>query len=620
MTALTVTAEAEIIPPGERMIRCVAAIHPFKVSIVDREYGAGTTIAEMVRDIQPIPELRQFAFVAINGQEIDPINWHRVRPKPGTLVNIRMLPSGGDLFGGGGGGDGGKNPLAALLSIATIGLSIAFPGAAPFIQLGAALLQGVLGFLSPQPKPKLPTISGGLLSGGGTVSRDSPTVFLSGARNDARPYGVVPQALGRHRMTPPLAALTYTEVEGDDQFLRMALLWSTDEVNVSDLTVKETPLDQFEGVETETAVVGPGLPPLTLFSNDVFEEVLEVQLEQASGWQLRTSQLDADELSVDITFPRGLVRFDSQARKNDRTVAVDVQYSSAGAGIWTSAGTITATARQTSAVRKSLRWTVDTGQYGRSASAHDGGPDRHPDGRRDVVDGAAHHQVRRPVQSALSGHGDGHQGQSHGSTAGRRRAARARRAGRARLGPADPDLDQAGDAQPGEHLPACPARLGQREPDRRRGYRPRPARLMARILRRQGLHLRHDRRLRRAPDGDPRRRLRRRPRAQGLPRRQVVRGDRRGQDGPGPSLHARQLMGLAGRKIAPRPAPWLPGALHQRRRGLSAGRALRLSRRLRREQCNADRGHRVPRRRQPGQGVSTGALALRRNGGAARGL
>ena len=361
MSALALPSPVEILPPGAGQVEVWAAPHPFKSATLHRHFEAGTSLQEMVEEVQPRPELRLYAHVTIDGHAIAQDLWPRVRPKPDTLVNIRMWPTGGS-FGGGGGGGGKKNALSFVIAFATIALSIAFPAAAPFIQLGSALLTGVIGFLSPQPKPKLPVLSGGL-SGGGTASRDSPTTFLTGSRNDARPFGVVPESLGEHRMTAPLGALTFTEVEGDDQYLRILLVWSADRHEVTDLTIKETPIDQFEGVEIEQREGTAADAPLTLITDDPFEEVLDILLENSTGWHTVTSQLNADELSVDITFPRGLVGFADDGDKRDITVQVDVQYSPAGAGIWSSAGSITATARRTSAVRRSLRWTVAQGQY-----------------------------------------------------------------------------------------------------------------------------------------------------------------------------------------------------------------------------------------------------------------
>jgi hypothetical protein len=46
---------------------------------------------------------------------------------------------------------------------------------------------------------------------------------LTGTSNQASPFGVIPCVVGSFRFFPPHAALPYTEISGDDQYLRMLL-------------------------------------------------------------------------------------------------------------------------------------------------------------------------------------------------------------------------------------------------------------------------------------------------------------------------------------------------------------------------------------------------------------
>src|SRR5690606_13388758 len=78
--------------------------------------------------------------------------------------------------------------------------------------------------------------------------------------------------------------------------------------------------------------------PITLYSNSVLQNDLQVKLTKSGGYVTRTSETEAEELSVDITLPRGLVYFDARGNKTNASVQVEVQYAPAGTENW-SAGT-----------------------------------------------------------------------------------------------------------------------------------------------------------------------------------------------------------------------------------------------------------------------------------------
>ena len=91
----------------------------------------------------------------------------------------------------------------------------------------------------------------------------------------------------------------------------------------------------FEDFEIETRQGFPGDAPLTLFTDDVFEEVPGVTLTNALGFVARRSRTDSDEIDLDFTFPRGLVGFDDEdGDKQTRRVVLMIQYAPAGSGDW----------------------------------------------------------------------------------------------------------------------------------------------------------------------------------------------------------------------------------------------------------------------------------------------
>ena len=313
-------------------IRLAAGPLPFAALRQERVIGAGQTLADII-DQAGIPQTLQSGMTAaINGARIPRRHWGKVRPKPGTTLSLRYAPMGGG---------GGKNPLRTVLSLALI-------AAAP--QLSGTLL-GALNI--PAGASVLGISAGRLLAGGlsligrmalGSIAppgapkfqsqRESATLFIQGARNALTPFARVPRVLGTHRMVPPMAARPFTESIGQDQYIRMLFVWGYGPLRIEDLKIGETPLAEFDDVEIQTVTGADDDAPLTLYGATVLQNDLQITLTNASGYQTRTTEAEADEISVDITLPRGLVGFDPNGKKLVREIALEIQYSPAGLGLW----------------------------------------------------------------------------------------------------------------------------------------------------------------------------------------------------------------------------------------------------------------------------------------------
>lgn len=321
-----------------RHIDLAVVPHPFAVERIHTQTPAGGTIADIIAAVQPDAVLARFAHVYIDGDYIPHAYWRRVRPKAGTVLTIRMVPMGGG---------GGKNPLRTIMSIALIAASpliagglagylgvtaqTAFLGvsAGRLITAGVNLLGRLaLNALAPPGKPRF-----------GAAIKESPTLFIQAARNQAYPFARVPKVLGKHRFVPPLGALPYTETVGNDQYLRMLFVWGYGPLHISDIRIGETPIAEFDDVEIETRQGYDDDAPLTLYSNSVLQNDMEVVLRAEDGHAIRTSDADADEISVDITFPRGLVHFAANGTRVATTVHLEVQYSKAGENNWSASAT-----------------------------------------------------------------------------------------------------------------------------------------------------------------------------------------------------------------------------------------------------------------------------------------
>lgn len=315
------------------MIDAVVVPHPFAVERIHRKIAAGAPLSAIIGHIQPDGLLARHAHVYLNETYVPQKNWPRVTPKPGTILTIRMVPMGGG---------GGKNPLRTVLSLAIMAASPAiaaglggYMGAAAEasfmgVNVGRLVTTGVnllgrlaLNAIAPPGRPRF-----------AAGAKESPALFIQGARNRVTPFGRVPKVLGRHRMVPPLGALPYTETVGNDQYLRMLFVWGYGPLEISDLKIGETPLSEFDGVEIETRYGHESDAPLTLYSNSVLQNDMDINIRHADNYILRASEAEADEISVDITLPRGLMKFNKKGAKVTSAVQVEIQYSPTGENDW----------------------------------------------------------------------------------------------------------------------------------------------------------------------------------------------------------------------------------------------------------------------------------------------
>ena len=362
------------------LVTVTASPHPFKAATVDLEIEEGFTVLELLQMAQPKEVFQKHAYIEINGYIVPRNYWHVVKPKAGHIVAINIIPQGGE----------GKDPLRVLLTIAIVAATFAFAGPlGAAIVGGEALAIGSFTIASSAIGAAVIQLAGGLLINmiapirPASLQTESPSYFIDQARNRARPYAPIPIIFGRHVVVPPLGAKPVTEIVGGDQYLRMIVVWGYGPLRISDIKIGETPISEFDDVEIETREGRTGDAALTLYPNTIDQQNLAIDLTKAASWQTRRSSLGADELSVDITLPRGLARFDDKGKRAKHTVEIQVQYKLVGEADWESA-TTNATAKtfpsswviedltgkirfegaRSQPIRHGMRWPVTTqGQY-----------------------------------------------------------------------------------------------------------------------------------------------------------------------------------------------------------------------------------------------------------------
>lgn len=303
--------------------------------------------------------------------------WRHTRPNPGTTVTIHAVPHGarGKAIG----------QLIAGLILLVVGAALWWTGAGVPVAIqglvqfaggiaafGASLaLAGAVSLASPPPavpfSGQIPT---------------SDSRAIAAAQNEARPFAPVPRVFGRYRVFPQYAAKPFTEIVGNDQFLRLLFTFGYGPLQITEIKIGEDAIESFEGVEWN---ILPGFDddgPLEIFTAGVDELELQVAIDaDAPVFTIRTTELDTYESSIDLVFPGGLIVFNNQdGEPRPAASHWTVEFRAAGsADPWTgitaagplgpgvtnpSPGEIVIQARARGTVARGVRWIYPTsGQW-----------------------------------------------------------------------------------------------------------------------------------------------------------------------------------------------------------------------------------------------------------------
>lgn len=310
-----------------RLVSCLRYTGPVEVRgggiAMPMTMTAGGTVREIIRaaGLRDAPSLH----VWISGIECQRAHWDHVRPLPGRKVVAAIVPEGS-----------GKDAARLLATVAIIAAAVALPGAG-FLAgtmfasgFGAAALTAAVGIAGTLMLNALIPPQRAKMGNSSDVSRFA----ISGTQNQARRFEAVPFIAGRHRTAPPYAAAPFVENVGDDQYLRVLFCPGYGPLELSDFKIGETSLDEFEGVEIETRPGREDDDPITLYPNTILEDPYSVLLDTAAGWVQRTTRIDADEISIDLNFPRGLVRLSGSGGRELTAVELEIEYSPTGLGLW----------------------------------------------------------------------------------------------------------------------------------------------------------------------------------------------------------------------------------------------------------------------------------------------
>ncbi len=326
----------------------------------------GRTLLQMLEEANGGPDLAGDLVVVIGGQFVPRAWWGRVRPKPMTPVYAARK----SLHGG---SSGAILRLAAVAALTYFTFGAGGIGAAGgFAGLGT----GFAGYAAATGAFMLGSLAVNALvpvantSGGGDTSSQSWNQ-LTGTSNQLNQWGVIPCVLGEYRIYPPKAAITYTETLGEDSWIRVLLDlgFDIDPDDVLDLRVGDTPFSGFQDIQYEITT-SP-----TLYTSDVAEESVGVQMDDAGDVVQRTTAPNVTAISLDIIYSGGLFGVGTSGKQFQLNTYWQVEYCATGTEAWQRPGNprlsgfvnegtrynISGSTRKPFAV--GIAWDVPAGQY-----------------------------------------------------------------------------------------------------------------------------------------------------------------------------------------------------------------------------------------------------------------
>lgn len=360
------------------MTTIVARPHPLRSECYSAEIPDGATLYETFGD------LPANVFAQVDGEVWSREDWSTPLPADG-LITLYANP---------------EDDIGRAVAIIAVAVLAAYTGGA-----AAAAFGGVgttTGALAGAAASAAVTIAGNLAVNAlippaspepaGTVPSPNVRQSLTGTRNQADPYGVVPRVYGNPRWYPKLAANPITEIAGNDQYLRMVLCLGYGPLEIAGhrvgkgypvlnqntdignaIRIGETNISDYEDVEWEIGTADS----IELDYADIDEEAVGVALNPSRDYDndvwvsdgvsaARTTAPNTKEISLDIVFPQGFFCINDNGTRSGLKVEFKIEYRRKGATTWQvhDANWLVGGGKGTKdTYRLNRRWSVPVGQY-----------------------------------------------------------------------------------------------------------------------------------------------------------------------------------------------------------------------------------------------------------------
>jgi predicted phage tail protein len=330
----------------------------------------GLTIAEIIAIAMPgtteadWSSLRVILVTEKGMQVVDRRYWHLAKPHPGVSVVIRPIPSG-NFF---------KQILAVVVSIAAIALGqiwgVALAGtfglSAGVWTAAVTIGLSVLGNLA--INALIPTTSSSSVTGDATKANN---YSITGWKNQVKLNEPVPAIYGKIRYAPPFAALPYTEIVNDLQYIRCVFCFGYGPVKITDHQIGDTSMDEYDDIDIEVREGRDTDELLTLYTRQVIEEQVGAELQRPlprddagniiSGASIetplvRTTARSVTSGSVIFNFPSGLGSVDDAGNLQSLTVSIRIRQKKLPDGDWEAVTTLNITAGKLEAFFRQYSW------------------------------------------------------------------------------------------------------------------------------------------------------------------------------------------------------------------------------------------------------------------------
>jgi sulfur carrier protein ThiS len=306
-------------------VQVIGAPHPLKVSAFQDWTAAGTTVEDAVTFIKQKytvgKRLSEKMVVMVDGIVIPQKDWSNTVLQENQQVSYKAIA-------------GGRDAVRMLLVIALIVVTIEFgPKVGSFIGtetglfaagsttakvVGAVLVnmagQALINAIAPI-RPNNQNDPG---------SAQSLNLF-TGASNQANRFGAIPVVLGKVRFTGLLGATPYVETLTNTSILNTAIVWGFGPLDVSQICIGGSPIEDFYGGLPDTAprpVTLTGLAEEStadfdkLYGKDVEQQYFNLELvnniTDGNPWREVSLAQDCDAIDIAFTFPEGMRKINTK--------------------------------------------------------------------------------------------------------------------------------------------------------------------------------------------------------------------------------------------------------------------------------------------------------------------
>jgi hypothetical protein len=330
---------------GSGMITVVGSKTPFRLERISCVAPSGQTIAELIGQAcggKIDPDLLTFGRAFVGPELYEPKVWHRVRPKPNTVLSFRIIHEDSTAL---------KIVLSIAIVVAAVYAGPLIAGAALGTTAGAAATAGALGFgatLGTFTAVSTAATLGVALAGNFLVNAlfsrrqpslkqqaPSPTYSYGGSRNVANKDGPVPILLGRHKMAPQFGVKPVTELVGNDVYAIHYFVWGYGPIGRQDYKIGRTPLEDYDDFQIEDRDGLPDDAPLTLWFGLPNEEQFTIDLSEGADWSVQRTAPNADKFTFDWLYAGGLFKIsESKGKIKEASGVVEAQYRRVGDADW----------------------------------------------------------------------------------------------------------------------------------------------------------------------------------------------------------------------------------------------------------------------------------------------